>query len=56
VTRITLLPIPFQKYILSLFFPAEPAFGRLGFTATRRERVTIGGQSFDRCEMEMRLD
>jgi putative acetyltransferase len=34
---------------------AEPAFARLGFEVRRRERVTIGGQSFDRCEMEMRL-
>ncbi len=34
---------------------AEPAFGRLGFTVRRRERVTLGGQVFDRCEMEMRL-
>lgn len=34
---------------------AEPAFERLGFEVRRREQVTIGGQSFDRCEMEMRL-
>ena len=34
---------------------AEPAFERLGFTVTRREKVTIGEQGFDRCEMEMRL-
>jgi putative acetyltransferase len=34
---------------------AEPAFERLGFSVTRREQVTIGEQSFDRCEMEMRL-
>lgn len=34
---------------------AEPAFGALGFTITRREVVTIGDQSFDRCEMERRL-
>jgi hypothetical protein len=34
---------------------AEPAFAKLGFAVRRRERVTIGGQSFDRCEMEMRL-
>jgi putative acetyltransferase len=34
---------------------AEPAFERLGFEVRRREQVTIGGQSFDRCEMEMQL-
>lgn len=34
---------------------AEPAFERLGFMIRRREQVTIGDQSFDRCEMEMRL-
>ena len=34
---------------------AEPAFEKLGFTVRRRERVTIGEQSLDRCEMEMRL-
>jgi putative acetyltransferase len=34
---------------------AEPAFQRLGFEVRRREQVTIGGQSFDRCEMEIRL-
>ena len=34
---------------------AEPAFEKLGFTLRKRERVTIGGQRFDRCEMEMRL-
>jgi putative acetyltransferase len=34
---------------------AEPAFERLGFEVRRREQVTIGEQSFDRCEMEMRL-
>ena len=35
---------------------AEPAFERLGFIVRRRERVTIGGESFDRCEMEKRLE
>jgi putative acetyltransferase len=34
---------------------AEPAFERLGFTVRRRERVAIGGESFDRCEMEKGL-
>ena len=34
---------------------AEPAFATLGFEVRRREQVTIGDQSFDRCEMEMRL-
>lgn len=34
---------------------AEPAFERLGFEVRRREQATIGDQSFDRCEMEMRL-
>jgi hypothetical protein len=34
---------------------AEPAFKRLGFSIRTRERVSIGDQSFDRCEMEMRL-
>lgn len=31
---------------------AEPAFAKLGFTIRRRERVRIGDQDFDRCEME----
>ncbi len=34
---------------------AEPAFARLGFTVTRRERITLNGAIFDRCEMEKRL-
>jgi putative acetyltransferase len=34
---------------------AEPAFAKLGFTVRRRERVKIGDQSFDRCEMEKPL-
>lgn len=34
---------------------AEPAFAALGFTIRRREQVTLGGQSFDRCEMALRL-
>jgi len=34
---------------------AEPAFARLGFTIRKRERVRIGDQDFDRCEMEMPL-
>lgn len=34
---------------------AEPAFARLGFTVRRRERVRIGDQLFDRCEMEKPL-
>lgn len=34
---------------------AEPAFEKLGFAVRIREQVTIGGQSLDRCEMEMRL-
>lgn len=34
---------------------AEPAFAKLGFTIRTRERVQIGEQNFDRCEMEMRL-
>jgi putative acetyltransferase len=34
---------------------AEPAFATLGFEVRRREQATIGDQSFDRCEMEMRL-
>lgn len=34
---------------------AEPAFAKLGFTVRRRERVRIGDQEFDRCEMERPL-
>jgi len=34
---------------------AEPAFEKLGFTIRKRERVWIGEQAFDRCEMEMSL-
>lgn len=34
---------------------AEPAFERLGFTVRRRERVVIGEESLDRCEMEKEL-
>ncbi|HEX8126977.1 MAG TPA: GNAT family N-acetyltransferase [Allosphingosinicella sp.] len=34
---------------------AEPAFARLGFTVRKRERVRIGDQRLDRCEMEMQL-
>jgi putative acetyltransferase len=34
---------------------AEPAFAKLGFTVRRRERVRIGDQQFDRCEMEKRM-
>ncbi|HEU0100415.1 MAG TPA: GNAT family N-acetyltransferase [Allosphingosinicella sp.] len=34
---------------------AEPAFAALGFTVRRRERVRIGDQALDRCEMERRL-
>ena len=34
---------------------AEPAFGKLGFMIRKRERVRIGDQDFDRCEMEMVL-
>ncbi|HEX9933156.1 MAG TPA: GNAT family N-acetyltransferase, partial [Allosphingosinicella sp.] len=34
---------------------AEAAFERLGFTVRRRERVELGGESFERCEMEMPL-
>lgn len=30
---------------------AEPAFARLGFTVRKRERVRIGDQDLDRCEM-----
>jgi putative acetyltransferase len=31
---------------------AEPAFARFGFEVTRREQVALGGETFDRCEME----
>jgi putative acetyltransferase len=34
---------------------AEPAFEKLGFSIRKRERVHIGNQSFDRCEMEKSL-
>ena len=34
---------------------AEPAFASVGFVVRTREQVVIGGESFDRCEMEMRL-
>ncbi len=34
---------------------AEPAFAKLGFTIRKRERVHIGDQAFDRCEMEKSL-
>jgi putative acetyltransferase len=34
---------------------AEPAFEKLGFSFRKRERVHIGDQSFDRCEMEKPL-
>ena len=34
---------------------AEPAFAKLGFTIRKRERVRLGGQDFDRCEMEKPL-
>lgn len=34
---------------------AEPAFAKLGFTIRKRERVHIGDQAFDRCEMERSL-
>lgn len=34
---------------------AEPAFAKLGFTIRKRERVRIGNQEFDRCEMEKLL-
>ena len=35
---------------------AEPAFSALGFSILRKETVFIGDQSFDRFEMEKRLD
>jgi putative acetyltransferase len=31
---------------------AEPAFANLGFTIRKRERVHIGDEALDRCEME----
>ncbi len=34
---------------------AEPAFEKLGFAIRKRERVHIGDQDFDRCEMEKSL-
>ncbi len=34
---------------------AEPAFAKLGFSIRKRERVHIGDQAFDRCEMEKSL-
>ena len=34
---------------------AEPAFEKLGFAVRRRERVAIGDEFFERCEMEKRL-
>ena len=34
---------------------AEPAFAKHGFTVRKRERVRLGGQDFDRCEMEKAL-
>ena len=34
---------------------AEPAFASLGFAIRKRERVRIGDQDFDRCEMEKSL-
>jgi putative acetyltransferase len=34
---------------------AEPAFAKLGFTIRKRERVRIGDQQLDRCEMEKAL-
>jgi putative acetyltransferase len=33
---------------------AEPAFAKLGFALVRRERVRVGDQELDRCEMERR--
>ncbi|QIG78822.1 GNAT family N-acetyltransferase [Stakelama tenebrarum] len=32
---------------------AEPAFAAMGFTVVRREQVTIGAETLDRCEMAM---
>lgn len=34
---------------------AEPAFASLGFAMSERQRVTIGQESLERCEMEMWL-
>jgi len=34
---------------------AEPAFAACGFTIVRRERIVMGDQSLDRCEMERSL-
>jgi putative acetyltransferase len=34
---------------------AEPAFEKLGFRIRKRERVRIGDEEFDRCEMEKLL-
>ncbi|HEX8061869.1 MAG TPA: GNAT family N-acetyltransferase [Allosphingosinicella sp.] len=34
---------------------AEPAFAAHGFAVVRRERVRVGDQELDRCEMERRL-
>ena len=34
---------------------AEPAFAACGFTVTRREQVTIGTETLDRCQMELEL-
>jgi hypothetical protein len=34
---------------------AEPAFAKLGFTIRKRERVRIGDQELDRCEMAKAL-
>lgn len=34
---------------------AQPAFEKLGFTVTKRERIRIADQDFDRFEMEMQL-
>jgi putative acetyltransferase len=34
---------------------AEPAFKSLGFIVRRREQVAVGPETFERCEMERRL-
>jgi putative acetyltransferase len=34
---------------------AEPAFAKLGFAIRKRERVAVGGEALDRCEMEKSL-
>jgi putative acetyltransferase len=34
---------------------AEPAFAKFGFAVAKRERVRIGDQDLDRCEMEKPL-